>query len=137
MSAENKYLKYRSLWLFIGYTLIVILIYQTLTDSPVSVGVSVSDKFMHTVGYFILMGWFVQVFHSKKQRFLWAIFFIAMGISMEFLQGLGGVRFYEVKDMLANGLGVVIAWVLSHTKFSNTILLFEKYVLKVNRESIH
>lgn len=128
---ENVDLKYKSVWLLIGYALVITLVYQTLTDHPVDVGEHISDKFMHTVGYFILMGWFVQIYHSKQQRILCALFFIAMGISMEFLQDLGGVRFYEVNDMLANGLGVLIAWALSVTKFSNSLIMFEQICFKV------
>jgi len=128
---DNHYLKYKNLWLFIGYVLIAFVVYQTLTAHPVSAGVEISDKFLHTVGYFVMMGWFVQIYHSKRQKFYWAVFFIAMGITMEFLQDLSGVRFYEVNDMLANGLGVLLAWGLSATGFENCILIFEKHFLKV------
>ncbi len=124
-------LKYKNLWVFIGYGLIAIVVYQTLTANPVSAGIDISDKLLHTVGYFVLMGWFVQIYHNKQQKFYWALFFVAMGISMEFLQDLGGVRFYEVNDMLANGLGVLLAWGASFTKFSECIFFFEKYFLKV------
>lgn len=130
MNTKIKNLKYKNIWLFIGYVLIAIVVYQTLTTSPVNVGFSISDKYLHTVGYFILMGWFVQIYHGKSQRLFWLVFFIAMGIGLEFLQDLGGVRFYEVADMLANGLGVVIAWVLSMTKFSYAIYFFENKILK-------
>ena len=132
MTSENIDLKYRKLWLFIGYMLIAIVVYQTLTAHPIGVELlSFSDKFLHTVGYFVLMGWFVQIYHGRQQRILWALFFIIMGVVMEFLQDLSGVRFYEVNDMLANGLGVMLAWILSNTKFSNIILMFEKVFLKV------
>ena len=131
MNAVNMHLKYKKLWLLIGFMLIAIVVYQTLTSSPINAGVQISDKFMHTVGYFILMGWFVQIYHCQPQRFFWGLFFIAMGIGMEFLQDLGGVRFYEVNDMLANGLGVLIAWFLSDTKFSHILFLFEAKILKV------
>ena len=53
-----------------------------------------------------------------------------MGIGLEFLQDLSGVRFYEVTDMLANGLGVLLAWGLSATKFSDGIFVFEKYLAR-------
>lgn len=132
MNIDNKYLKYKNFWLLIGYLLVAFVVYQTLTSSPMNADINISDKYMHTVGYFVLMGWFVQIFRSKQQRFLCAVFFVSMGIIMEFLQDFGGVRFYEVNDMLANGLGVIIAWGLSNTIFSDSILLFEKHVLKVS-----
>jgi VanZ family protein len=128
----DKYLNYKKTWLCIGYMLIAIVVYQTLTANPVSVGVKVSDKLLHVMGYFVLMGWFVQIYHKKLHKFLWALFFVMMGITMEFLQGWSGVRFFEVNDMIANALGVFLAWGLSATKFSECILVFEKYVLKTN-----
>ena len=131
MSIDNVNLKYKNFWLLIGYMLIAVVVYQTLTSSPVNINVKVSDKFLHAMGYFVLMGWFVQIFHQKKQRLLWALFLVGMGIGMEFLQDLGGVRFYEVNDMLANGLGVLIAWALSVTKFSCILIYFEEKILKV------
>jgi len=124
-------LKYKNQWLLIGYGLIAFVVYQTLTANPMTAGVEISDKILHVFGYFVLMGWFVQICHQPKQKFYWALFFVAMGISMEFLQGWSGVRFFEVNDMLANGLGVLLAWGASFTKFSESIFTFEKCVLKV------
>lgn len=124
-------LEFRRLWLLIGYLLIAVVVYQTLTAHPVSAGFNISDKFLHTVGYFILMGWFVQIYHGQRQKFYWAFIFVALGTGLEFLQDLGGVRFYEVNDMLANASGVLLAWALSATKFSDSILVFEKYILKL------
>jgi len=129
MKEHEFKLSYKKLWLIIGYSLILFVIYETLTSDPVSIGIPFSDKYMHTVGYFVLMGWFVQIYHQKKQRIFWGVFFITMGISLEFLQDWGGVRYFEVNDMLANSLGVVIAWLLSNTVFSNSLFIFEKLVI--------
>ena len=83
---------------------------------------------MHTVGYFVLMGWFVQIYRRSTGRTIWAFFFVCMGITLEFLQGLTGVRHFEVYDMFANSLGVLIAWLLSFTRFSGMLLWFEKHL---------
>ncbi len=125
---RHTHLEYRHLWLVIGYMLITWVVYQTLAASPVSTGFDISDKLIHTVGYFVLMGWFVQIYHGKRQKFYWALFFIGMGIGLEFLQDLTGVRFFEVSDMLANGLGVLLAWALSVTRFSDSLRILEKYI---------
>ncbi len=130
MQQEKRVLHYKMLWLLIGYAMIAFVVMQSLTSSPVSVGFELSDKLYHVVGYFGLMGWFVQIYHSKFGRLVWGVFFIAMGISLEFLQGMGGVRHFEVNDMIANATGVIIAWVLSGTVFSSCLLLIEKTVLK-------
>ena len=123
-------LNLKPLWLLIGYALIAFVVVQSLTPSPVDMGVQFWDKSLHTVGYFILMGWFMQIYHSKNAKLFWGLFFIIMGIGLEFLQDLGGVRYYEVNDMFANGLGVVIAWLLSYTIFSKTLSWIDNFISK-------
>jgi glycopeptide antibiotics resistance protein len=34
-----------------------------------------------------------------------------MGVGLEFIQGMLGYRTYEVFDMLANAIGVLLGWV--------------------------
>ncbi|MCW9014113.1 MAG: VanZ family protein [Gammaproteobacteria bacterium] len=130
MSDNNPDLKFKILWLIIGYGLIAFVIHASLTTSPIQVDVNYFDKYAHTAGYFVLMGWFVQIYHSRRAVLFWGVFFIAMGIGMEFLQELGGVRQYDIYDMLANGLGVVIAWLMSMTIFSKILLHFENLFIK-------
>lgn len=119
-------LKYKKFWLLIGYAMVAFVIYSSLTSSPVSVGIAYSDKFLHTVGYFGLMGWFLQIYHQKATRFLLAAAFITLGISLEFLQDWGGIRYFEVNDMIANTSGVLLAWALVFTPFPGLLLWFEK-----------
>jgi VanZ family protein len=133
MAAVDHVLKLRPVWLLIGYLMVAFVVQQTLTASPMGTGLNFSDKFLHTLGYFLLMGWFVQIYHQPAAKILFGLFFMSMGIGLEFLQGLSGVRHYEVNDMLANGLGVVIAWGLSYSGFSSTLYQFERLVLSNRR----
>ena len=123
-------LKYRYLWLCIGYAMVIFVIYSSLTSNPVSVDIEYSDKFLHIIGYFGLMGWFVQIYQNKKTRFVLAIIFICMGVGLEFLQDIGGVRYFEVNDMIANSSGVLLAWLLTITPFSESLYWFEKRILE-------
>lgn len=124
-------LKFKRLWLVLGYAMVATVTFMSLIPSPLVVELKVSDKVMHTIGYFILMGWFVQIYQHKKQQALIAALFISMGVLLEFLQDMGGARHFEVMDMLANTLGVVIAWVLAVTPFTKSLCWFEKKVLKI------
>ena len=130
MSEVYVQLKFKPLWLLIGFGLIVFVIVQSLTSSPVDVGVHVWDKSLHTVGYFILMGWFMQIYYSQKAKIICTVFFIAMGTGLEWLQDLGGVRQYEVNDMFANALGVIIALLLSYTRFAKTLACIDGMMAK-------
>jgi len=125
-----KNLKYKYLWLMIGYAMIAFVVYSSLTSSPVTMDFKLSDKLMHIAGYFGLMGWFIQIYNNKQSQLILAICFICMGIGLEFLQGIGGVRFFELNDMLANMAGVILAWLLVKTPFPETLYWFENRFLK-------
>ena len=63
------------------------------------------DKLYHLAAYALLMGWF----HPAVERPLpVAAGLTAMGVGVEVLQGLGGVRWFEWWDMAANAAGVVL-----------------------------
>lgn len=73
------------------------------------------DKIMHTVVYAALMGWFAQIYRHDLTRLVLVLGFIAMGIGIEFLQGMTTTRHFDVIDMVANTSGVVLAWALAYT----------------------
>ena len=56
------------------------------------------------------MFWFCLLYPRPRARIAYAALWIAMGIGLEFLQGQLGYRTYEVFDMAANTLGVLIGW---------------------------
>lgn len=121
-------LHYKNIWLLIGYAMVAFIIFETLTPSPVGVPMNISDKLLHMTGYFVLMAWFAQIYHQHRSRLRLMAAFVAMGIMLEFLQGWGGVRQYEVADMLANASGVVLAWLVSMTPFSKSLQWLEARV---------
>lgn len=122
---SEQYLRFRSLWLFIGWILVTLVIYGSLTTKPVQLDISYFDKFSHLFSYFVLMVWFVQLNTKFIQHFFWALFFVALGITLEYLQALGGVRYFEWADMLANSTGVLLALVLAKTRFASSLHWFE------------
>lgn len=125
LQVSYRALRLKYLWLAIGYLMVVFVIYSSLSTSDAVLEITLSDKLMHVLGYFALMGWFMQIYSGRRAGFLLAAVFIVMGIGIEFLQDLGGVRYFEVQDMLANTLGVVLAWALSYTPAAGILLWFE------------
>ena len=123
-------LKYKDLWLFVGLCMVAFVVYSSLTSSPVTVDFKFSDKFLHIVGYFALMAWFIQIYHKKKSRIILTIIFVAMGIGLEFLQDFGGIRYFEVADMVANTAGVLLAWSLAVTPLQNILYGIESLLLR-------
>jgi VanZ family protein len=59
------------------------------------------------------MFWFCLLYARRASRIGYALLWIGMGIGLEFAQGQLGYRTYEVYDMYANTLGVLIGWALA------------------------
>jgi len=107
-------LSLKKLWYSLGWLLIVVILYLSLTPNPPQpVEFDGVDKLEHILAYTALMAWFGQLQSINRQRLRNAILFIFMGIGVEILQGLGGVRQFEYADMLANSSGVLLGWLLS------------------------
>jgi VanZ family protein len=105
---------YFPIWVVIGWALVGLVLYLSLTSNPPQVGdFPFIDKFNHFFAYSVLMGWFSQLYQSTKHQVIWAVGFCLMGVSLEILQGLGGHRYFEYTDMLANTAGVFLGWWLS------------------------
>jgi VanZ family protein len=87
------------------------IVWLSLTPSPPQVDLEHGDKLGHFAAYGLLMFWFAQLYPERKARIAYVLGFIAMGIGVELLQGQLGYRTYEVFDMYANTLGVLLGWV--------------------------
>ena len=131
MSVSNPSLRYFKLWLTIGYALMALIIYMSLTSKPVEIDLDFPymDKLFHVLAYFSLMGWFAQMFHAQAQRTAFAVAFVMMGVILEYMQSFDPARYYEVDDMIANVLGVAIAVFLAKsTSFKHLLGKFEKMI---------
>jgi VanZ family protein len=92
--------------------MVAAVVWLSLTPSPPTLDFEQSDKLGHFVAYGSLMFWFSQLYQDRA-RVLCAAGFIVMGVGLEFLQGQLGYRTYEVFDMYANALGVLLGWALA------------------------
>lgn len=119
-------LKYWTYWLIIGWLMVVLIIYGSLAQISIHINLKQSDKLVHFGAYFILMAWFVQLYHLHYQRLLHAFGLIVLGILLEVVQGYSGYRYFEYADMMANSMGVISAYCLSWTSFSSMLFRFER-----------
>ena len=130
MADKKHRLRFKLSWQIIGLALVAFVIQASLTSNPVKVDVIYFDKYAHTAGYFVLMGWFVQIYQTRLSVNILAVLFIFMGIGIEFVQGMTGYRYFDIYDMLANSLGVILAWLLSKTVFADLLYYFERHFLR-------
>lgn len=126
-------LQYFMFWFVMGCVLLLSIIYLSLTAHPPSImRFSYGDKLGHFVAYGTLMLWFGQLFPSRLASYVCIILFTLMGMSLEVLQWLGGVRYFEYFDMAANFVGVLIGWWLARKWLANLFVTIERRIFSVN-----
>jgi VanZ family protein len=120
-------LKLRKVWLAMGYSLVALIVFLSLTSNPVDTGLDfpLQDKLFHALAYFSLMFWFAQIYHERVKRNVLAVMFILLGVLLEYLQGFNPVRYYEFADMMANTAGVVSGLLLALTGAKNSLIRVE------------
>jgi len=122
-------LKFRFIWLALGYSLVSLVVYLSLTSTPVEMAEAFlhQDKLFHAFAYFVLMAWFAQIYHDKFQRNMVAVVFIFMGVALEYFQSFDPARMAELADMIANTLGVALGFYLSLTNGKNGLVKLEAW----------
>ena len=126
----NKSLHFFPLWLSLGIGLVVTVIFLSLMASPPKVvSFTFGDKIGHFLAYAVLMGWFGQIFSGRMALIFFALSFAIMGVSLEYLQGMGPHRQFEYADMVANTIGVVLGLLLTTTVLKGSLHWFEERIL--------
>ncbi len=130
-----RHLRFKRLWLAIGLFLISGVTLASVVDVPGSVKqVMFHDKLIHAAVYACLMGWFSQIFRHDLTRLVIVLLLTAMGIGIEFLQGITPSRKFEFLDMVANTSGVLLAWALGYTWVGTLLSRFESLFLPASKE---
>jgi VanZ family protein len=127
----NDY-KFARLWLTVGWVLILLVVFLSLSPEPPElIEFEQGDKLGHLVAYLSLMLWFANIYSRKNQQISLSVAFFAMGAILEFLQGLSGYRTFQYSDMVANGVGVFLGWLLAKTWFGTFLLKLDKLLARV------
>jgi VanZ family protein len=98
-----------------GWLLAVAIVVFSLMPAPPDVDVPHGDKLGHLAAYSLLTFWFCWLYPAWSTRLAYAAGWIAMGVALEFAQAATGYRSFELADMAANSLGVLLGWGISAT----------------------
>ncbi|HEY2627774.1 MAG TPA: hypothetical protein VGI57_01545 [Usitatibacter sp.] len=115
--------KLRAAWLACGFAFVGLVIYLSLTTSPIDAGRFEGVKVGHFIAYAWLTAWFAEIYKSARSRIAWGIGFILLGIALEYAQGMTSYRTFAYSDMRDNAYGVLAGLALAFTPFGE---LFEK-----------
>ena len=98
-----------------GWLYAATIVFLSLTPRPPQIDVAYGDKLGHLLAYGLLMFWFCFLYRHRYTRLAYGLGWIAMGIALEFAQRATGTRSFEIADMAANSLGVLLGWGISAT----------------------
>jgi VanZ family protein len=122
---EKYELRWTTMWLTIGWLLVVTVIVLSLVrygGDPRPHG----DKGGHILAYATLMFWFAQIYARGRTRLVIAAGLALMGVALEIAQGFTGYRSFEYADMAANTIGVAIGWLIATPRTANLLILVER-----------
>jgi VanZ family protein len=106
--------KLRRVWMVIAWALVLLVIYLSLTPHPPEpVRFDNADKFEHALAYAALSFWFCHLYKTKYARLLVIVALACLGVVLEYVQGWTGYRTFDVMDMLADSVGVVMGFMLT------------------------
>jgi len=110
----------RRIWLLLGWGMVFSVFVLSLIPLNVDLGEG-RDKVAHFIAYGSMTFWFAMLFEGRLRQVAIAIAFAAMGVGIEFLQGMTDYRSFEVADMVADGIGAAIGWGLAQTPLGNAL----------------
>jgi len=92
------------------------------------------DKLAHFIAYGSLAFWFGMLIDGRGRQLGVALAFAAMGVALEFLQGLTDYRSFEIADMIANAIGAMVGWGLAQTPLRNALQWVERLMSASSRK---
>src|SRR5712692_9282940 len=119
--------RYRRIWLLLGWGMVAAVVVLSLIPVEVDLGEG-RDKLAHFLAYGSLSFWFGMIFGGRGLQLGIAAAFAAMGVALEFLQGLTDYRSFEVADMVANAVGAGLGWCLVQTQLRNALTWLERWI---------
>jgi VanZ family protein len=125
-------LRYPWLWLILGWALVDGVSVGSLMPSTMLRAVSISDKVLHAGSYFLLMVWFAGLYRRKAHGII-AVVLVALGVGLDVLQGGTATRSFDVRDILANSVGVLVGLVLSLWLLEGWCQRVERFLLAPGR----
>ena len=128
--------RYAKLWLILGWLLVALIIFLSLYPKPPQpLEFEQSDKVSHILAYMILMLWFANIYPQRSSQLQLSIGFFVMGVCLEFLQGMTQYRTFSFIDMLANGMGILLALYLAKTRLATYLLRLDTWLNSIEHRA--
>ena len=121
-------LRYRKLWLAIGFALVALVVFLSLKPDPVDLGRIDEVKVGHFLAYGVLMLWFAQIFRSGPGRIGVGVALVVLGVVLEYAQQMTGYRSFAYADMGDNMVGVAAGLAVGITRMGGILAVVDAWL---------
>jgi len=111
--------------------ILLVVFFYLLPEPPELIEFEQGDKLGHLVAYLSLMLWFANIYSGRSKQIFLGVVFLAMGVILEFLQGLSGYRTFQYSDMVANGVAIFLGWFLAKTWFGTFLVKLDRLLDRI------
>jgi hypothetical protein len=119
-------LRWHRAWVALGGAIMLWVLWMALRPDPgITLDVPYGDKLLHATTFTCLMGWWGNVYRERRARGWAALGCLAFGVFIEFAQWLDPPRDADALDVLADGVGIVIALLLLRTSLASVLASVE------------
>jgi VanZ family protein len=110
--------------------MLVAVIAGSLVPGGVAIVSDLNDKIVHFSSYFLLMTWFAGLYRRHRHYLGIATILVALGAILDMLQGGVARRQFDVLDIAANSIGVLVGLGLAMLLLGGWCIRVERWVLK-------
>jgi VanZ family protein len=119
-------LRWHAAWAVLGGAIMLWVLWMALRPDPgIALDLPYGDKLLHATTFTCLMGWWGNVYRERRPRGWAALGCLAFGVFIEFAQWLDPPRDADAFDVLADGIGILLALLLLRTPLANVLASVE------------
>ena len=122
----SERLRWHIAWVALGALIMGWTLWMALTPDPgITLPFRYGDKLLHATTFTCLMGWWGNVYRTRRPRMWAALGCLAFGIFIECAQWFDPPRDADIFDVLADSIGILIALVLLRTPLARVLASIE------------
>jgi hypothetical protein len=127
-------LHWHTWWVLLGALIMGWTLWMALTPDPgITLTFPYGDKLLHATTFCSLMGWWGNVYRERRPRGWAALGCLAFGIFIEFAQWLDPPRDADALDVVADGIGILVALMLLRTPLASVLASLEAWSVRRRR----
>ena len=124
-------LRWHRAWIALGGAIMLWILWMALRPDPgITLDFPYGDKLLHATTFTCLMGWWGNVYRDRRARGWAALGCLAFGVFIEFAQWLSPPRDADALDVLADGVGIIVALPLLRTPLASVLASVEAWSMR-------